>query len=529
MTKRSANIEVHGKKGKRGYVRVFGELAGGKEVVRVKWIDPATKTPRVESFHDTAKGLKEAKAFAYGKHEALLAQPTTAAAPATQIEPLTLRELRERYFTAHANEWETTTLRNKTDRWRAVELVLGADTLAASVTCERLDEVVTALLTTPVKRKHKKRSANQVRMALATVTAAYRWAVDERGILAPTRVVTFAPKLKQAMKKQIIATAEYSADERARLIDALDPRKPAEWRAWVLQTLFALCGPRQTAARSLEVRDLELDPVTWHGGAPVFGGRITWRAETDKMDNARVQPMPGPVAEAFWVALAWRAFDQYTGRFVFYGAQRRTRGQALRRDTHRAKAKESLEGVDVREKPYTYAALNAALNKAEGRAGITHTLYRSTHGNRRGVSGDIHSQTGSSKKAADWIGDKSTKVVEKHYLLTRTENLEEAAGLVTTTMRRATTQRETDRNKSQRPRSESEAEGVNTVNRGLSTEPQVGIEPTTAHFRNDSKRPSPSNSSDGAEVATPGGRNDPEMAIRIATDRNGGHDAGDAS
>jgi hypothetical protein len=50
------------------------------------------------------------------------------------------------------------------------------------------------------------------------------------------------------------------------------------------------------------------------------------------------------------------------------------------------------------------------------------------------VSGDIHQQTGSSKKAADWIGDRSTAVVEKHYILTRDANLEEAAELVTATV-----------------------------------------------------------------------------------------------
>lgn len=160
--------------------------------------------------------------------------------------------------------------------------------------------------------------------------------------------------------------------------------------------------------------------------------------------------MPAPVAEAFWIAFGWRAFDTYAGAFVFYGAQRRTRGQALRRNPHRAKAKESMDGIAVGEKPYTYAALNQAMRGAEDRAGIEHVHYRSTHGHRRGVSGDIHSQTGSSKKAADWIGDKSTKIVEKHYLLQREADLDASAEMMTTTVAEAGKTSQTKRNKTQR-------------------------------------------------------------------------------
>jgi hypothetical protein len=412
--------------------------------VRVQWreLNAGGRLVRLtESYDDTRKGIAEAKAFAKGKHEALLDQPKAGSPVPSTAELLTLRQLRERYFAAHENEWEAATVRNKTSHWKVLELLLGRGTLAGEITPERLDEVVNDLLASTVKRAHKKRSANQVRMAIATLTAAYRWAVVDRGILAPTRITNYSPKLKKAMKTQVVKMAEYTADERGRLSAVLDPRNPREWRPWALNTLFAYCAPRERAARHLEVSDIELAPVEWKlwptsekNGEPVFAGRIHWRADTDKMDNERWQPMPAPVAEAFWIALAWRAHDGYTGRFVFYGVQRRTRGQALRREPHRAKHKESLEGIEVEEKPYTYGALNGAMLRAEKLAGIEHVPYRSTHGHRRGVSGDIHQQTGSSKKAADWIGDKSTKVVEKHYLLARDENLQESAELVTATV-----------------------------------------------------------------------------------------------
>lgn len=429
-------IDTHGRRGKRGYVRVFRETVGKRELVRVQWRARGGKIT-TESFDDSRKGIAEAKAFAKGKHESLVDERAPADVAAATVEPLTLRDLRDRYFEAHANSWEPKTLSGKTSRWKSLELAIGGqgrDTPCASITCERLDKAVTKLVTTPVKRKHEKRSVNQVRMIIETLTAAYRWAVDERGILAPSRVVTYRAKLGGALKAQVIKTAEFSADERARLLAALDPRDPTQWRAWALNTLFAFCGPRQTAARSLEVADIELDAVAWVDGGPVFGGRIRWRADTDKMDTERHQPMPSPVAEAFHIALGWRAFDGYTGPFLFYGAQRRTRGQALRRDPNRAKAKESLVGVKVAEKPYTYTALNKAVTKAEERAGIEHINYRSTHAHRRGVAGDIHAQTGSSKKAADWIGDKSTKIVEKHYLLQRTEDLDASAVMMTETV-----------------------------------------------------------------------------------------------
>lgn len=438
-------IDFEGRKGKPGYVRMFVETVGTRELVRVQWRELGARTLSTESFENTRSGKAEAKAFMKGTHERLTEPRAAAPVVADATEPMTLKELKEEYFAAHVNAWKTKTLQGKASRWKLIGLLIPERTLASAVTPKMLDTAVTSLVTTPIARKHKKRSINQVRMTIAELTAAFRWAVDERGILPPTRVVTYAPKLG-ALKKQVVDTAEYSADERARLIAALDPRDPMQWRAWALNTVFGFCGPRQTATRHLEVTDIELDPVVWKDGQPVFGGRIHWPSETDKMENERTQPMPAPVAEAFWIALGWREFDEYTGRFIFYGAQRRTRGQALRRDTHRAKAKESLEGVAIDEKPYTYSALNAAMKKAEDRAGIEHINYRSTHGHRRGVSGDIHQATGSSKKAADYIGDRSTKVVEKHYLLTRVENLDEAASIVTAAVANAGTTTGTSRN-----------------------------------------------------------------------------------
>ncbi len=127
------------------------------------------------------------------------------------------------------------------------------------------------------------------------------------------------------------------------------------------------------------------------------------------MGGEREQPMPEPVRDALWVAYGWRCTQAYAGPFVFYGVQIRRREAG---------------------KPWTYQAFVAALHDAEARAGITAIKWRGAHGFRRGISGDIHAATGSSKKAADWIGDRSVKIVEKHYLLERAEEMRKTANLV---------------------------------------------------------------------------------------------------
>src|SRR5690348_6506829 len=308
--------------------------------------------------------------------------------------------------------WRPRTLELKTERWGKFELFARAGAEPAElITRESLDAFKRQLMSLG-------HSVNQVRQILQTVTSVFRWAVD-RDLVPPTKVVNYRPEFGRDALRQVAKMTEYRSDEREQLIAALDPRNPAQWRAWVLMTLFAYMGPRQRAARHLEWRDVDL-----------VNGRITWRAELDKMGDEKTRPMPDAVLEAMWVAYGWRCFDEYSGPFVFYGVQRRTRGQPLRRDPHRAKRKESLDNIDVEEKPYTYAAFWQQLQGAEARAGITHVKYRAAHGHRRGVAGDVHRMTGSSKDAADYIGDKSVRVVETHYLLEREEALRELAGKI---------------------------------------------------------------------------------------------------
>lgn len=383
-------IATYGRPRKHGYVRVFKVTVGARALVRVQWAEGGML--KTDSFDDTRKGIAEAKAFAEGTHDRLLAKVSVAS-----YEAMTLRQVWDRYVAAHVNAWRPATLVSATRRFRTVELVLGKTTPASQITPEVLDEMVTRLLNTLTHRREV-RSSRQVRSMVDLVTAMFRWAEVDRRLLAPSLVPNYRAKLSKEAKRQVVTMHEFREEDRLKVLDQLNPRDSRQWRTWALTVLFAYCGPRQTAARSLEWTDIDFD-----------AGTILWRPETDKMGNERLQPMPAPVRDALWVAYGWRGAQGYDGRFVFYAVQERGRSK---------------------DQPYTYQAYVKQLHDAEGRAGIKPIPYRGAHGFRRGIAGDVHSATGSEKSAADWIGDKSVKIVRDHYLLERADELRKTADIV---------------------------------------------------------------------------------------------------
>ena len=387
MTSRKTLFTL-GRKRKPDYVRVFVEYVRGTPMVRVQWTELGRL--KTESFDDTRNGKAEARAFAEGKHEQLRAPSHVVAGP------VTLAELWTKYVAAKGDVWRPATLVNKTGRWSRFLLYTPAATLATQITDETLDGYKSALLRTPTKHK-RPRSVYQVRQHIDVVTAVFRWAMN-RKLIPATTVATYQPEFSKDAKRQVEQMSEFSAEDRAKVLAQLNPRDSRQWRAWVLTVLFAYCGPRQRAARHLEWRDIDL-----------AAGTIHWRPELDKMAGERVQPMPTPVLEAFWVAYGWRCAQGYSGPFVFYAPKGTRRERGL---------------------PYGAQAYISALHAAEKRAGITSVRYRASHGFRRGIAGDVHAKTGSSKAAAAWIGDKSTRIVEKHYILDRAEELRKTADLV---------------------------------------------------------------------------------------------------
>lgn len=394
-------LETFGRRRKPDYVRIFREGVHGVTRIRVQWKQGALL--KTESFPDTRKGIAEAKAFAEGVHERLQTRAPEA------IAPISLRGLFDKHVAAKDTVWRASTLRLLTWRWGKLELAIGRRTAAHTISRETLDDLKRALL--------KNHSPNQVRLAIKAVTSVLRWAVD-RDLIPPTKATSYAVEFSKDIERSGPVMAEYSGNERERVLAQLDPRDSRNWRTFVYTTLLAYCGPRQRAARYLEWDDVDL-----------VDGTLTWRPETDKTGAGRVQPLPRPVLEALWVAYGWRLAFGYTGRFVFFrpGAGSRDPNPNFRspgRAARRAKAHPDI--------PWSYAAFNGALRRAEKAAGIVHVDYRAAHGFRRGIAGDVHAKTGSSKKAAEWIGDKSTRIVEKHYILRRDDELRATADLVST-------------------------------------------------------------------------------------------------
>lgn len=394
-----------GRKRKPDYVVWFREPVRGVLKIRVQWRPIGETSPRTESFADTRKGLADAKSFAEGVHEEL--QQRRSEAPT----PISLRSLLEKHIASKTTEWAANTLRLLKWRWGKLELHVGRSFPAHMLTREHLDALKNALL--------EHHAPNQVRLAIKAVTSVFRWGVD-RDLIPPTKVTGYTARFAKEIEQRAPKMAEYSAGERRSLAEQFNPRDARQWRPFVATVVMAQCGTRADAALAVRWDDIDFDAKT-----------VLWRAENDKTGRDRVQPLPEPVVEALHVAYGWAFACGYSGSFVFFrpGAGVVDRGSTSRRKSY-ATARSLARAAAKPDKPWTYQAYIAQLRKAEATAGIKYIKYRGAHGHRRGVAGDVHSKTGSSKTAADWIGDKSTRVVEKHYLLTRDDELRKVADIV---------------------------------------------------------------------------------------------------
>lgn len=379
-------IESYGQPRRRDRVRVVRVIVRGEPLIRVQWKEGDRR--RAQSFPDTRKGVTEAKAYARGMSDRLAAKQVTA-----DYTFLSVRELFEKHVNAMVDEWRPRTLEIKRERWEKFELFVGRHTPAHLVTREHLDDFKRAMVATG-------RSVNQVGLSISNAISVFRWGVD-RDLIPPSRVTTYRARFGKDAKRQTVQMEEYKPVERRKILAELSPLQANSWRAWVLTMLFAYCGPRENAALHLEWADVELDGPD--------SGSIRWNPENDKMGAERVQPLPAPVAEAMWVAYGWRLASRYEGRWVFFGARKKT--------------------IDS-DRPYTFQAYTYALHEAERRAGVPVVKYKAAHAFRRGIAKDVYDLTKSEHKAAEWIGDRSVRVVKDHYLLEREESQKELARLV---------------------------------------------------------------------------------------------------
>jgi integrase len=370
-----------GWKGRDGYVRVIEGAVRGEPRVVVEWRDDHGRRQQ-SSFPRNRQGIADARTLADTVHKELTGTtPAAVAGAAPALPVLTVRALFETYLVAHPVPavWRPRTLVTIRERWGKFELFVDRETAVTAVTRETLD----AFAGTLVAATH---SVNQVKHYVQTVTRVFAFGV-ERDLIAPTKVTSYRAKFGRDAQRQRPTMTEFSGAERGKILAQLDPRDGRWWRAWVFVALVGYCGPRANAALQLRWDDVDF-----------AGARVRWAPESDKMAHDRWQPVPKAVTEALWVAYGWRIARGYTGPFVFFSPN------------------EKRQSAD---RPWTYAAAVARLHDAERLAGIAPVKWRGAHGFRRGIAGDVYEQTGSEKAAAEYIGDKSVRIVSDKYLLER--------------------------------------------------------------------------------------------------------------
>lgn len=364
--------------GRRGDAAKAVEDARANRVV-VYYRD-AGGAPRKALYPRTVAGRAEAKAFVEGWHAkrqrmALIAEPT-----------LIMAELWKRYAAAELQGLRAATVLNYQYHWRRWEAWVGRDRLASSVTiedCARFRAEVVA----------RGGSLNQARQTLTIVRGVYRWGVAAR-IVQDQGVLAFRWK-KRKDDPTPIEPDEYSAVDVDKLLRAVDRDDARQWRAWVFMMLASHHGQRARAVRHLRWSDVDL-----------AAGVIYWRAKFQKQGKELVRPLDWAVWSALLVARQWR--ETASG----YRVREHHTGAA---DPARlALADWVLFAERDKSQPVSYQTVHYHLTEAERRAGIRHGAYRSAHGFRRYVVGEIAERTGDRMLGLEFVGDTDAKML-KHY------------------------------------------------------------------------------------------------------------------
>lgn len=346
----------------RATVRVFTE----GDLVRVQWRESGRVLTK--SWANTPAGRVEAKAWAKGFAESREFRRVGAS------QRLTLRQLWERYTAAEFPHLRENTKRLYGEAWKRWELMQGSRTVAEDVNVKSLEAFRREL-----EDKHKL-AVNTVRMAVRAVKTVFAFGLRTE-IVARNRLEAF--RFKVAKEKRPKAPAEYTPDEFTKIIAALDPTKPTQWRAHVALALCGFQGARQHAVLHLQWSDIDLE-----------AGVIHWRAEWDKMGNDWQQPIRQATRKALEHAWKWRATLGYNGPWVVPAP----RGKA---DT-----------------PYDKQTLWWNLKAASKRAGVEKLRWRAGHGFRRMLATDVHELTGNAMLAMRSIGDTDIRQAET-YIKTR--------------------------------------------------------------------------------------------------------------
>lgn len=390
MTTRK-KLETYGRYGHT--VNVFAMTLGAEAVARVEWREMGQRKTK------TFRGAKRdrdalARAFAEGTAERLKGGEMV------QPKRLTVGDLWTFYLTAHAPDWRPKTATLAKARWRVFTEHVSPLAFADLVQPETLDSWRKTLLEVPTKKTGQPMARNQVAHHIQLVKAVWRFA-RQRKLLRENGLAEYA--VKKGRDYQALQVPEYTPAEWGKILAKLDYRHSRQWRAWAAIALDGLLAPRSNALLKLRWTDVDLTRRV-----------IRWPGQTDKVGRTREQPLPRDAVKVLRICRVWARRQGYTGPFVFYGVQERTR------DGH-----------------WTYSALNGQLHAASKRAGVPPIKYRAMHSLRRMAGGNVLAATGDITKVGDWLGDSDVRVLRKSYLRQRTDHL--AAVVASTTLPKADT------------------------------------------------------------------------------------------
>lgn len=345
---------------KRAKIRVFTE----GELARVQW--RVRGKLRTESYPNTPAGRATAKAFAKGVADMRIRPDAK--------ERITIRELWSRFAEAEFPHFRDRTKVLYFEYYAKWLAIWGNDFIVEETTLAMMHEFRAALTKLGL-------GTNTISRTIRTVKRVYSFA-EENELIGRNRLHLY--RFKVSKDDRPAKPPEFTGDETDKVLAALDPTSPTQWRPWVALTICANQGTRQNAVLHLQWPDIDEEI-----------GVMTWQPQWDKMGHDWTQPLRDATREALRVAREWREKSGYEGPWVIPAGS--VKGGAEGKGRNR--------WITDSDKPYTIQSLWSALRSAQLRAGVEVKKGRGGHGFRKKLAGDVNAETGDPALALMTIGD----------------------------------------------------------------------------------------------------------------------------